>query len=125
VKECGLATMPADLIEAIFSLDPDIRFASIVDNEGNQLKGGMRSGKVSLSPKDEESRVFMQHILSRGMSETWTKYRGELRFSIIGYDKIRIFQFPFGENILLVTAEPHVSLDKVEKIVKLLEKEKH
>lgn len=116
--------MPADLIEAIFSIDPDIRFASIVDYEGKQLKGGMRPGKVSLSPKEEENRVFVQHVLSRGMSETWTKYRGELRFSIIGYEKIRVFQFPFGENIVLVTAEPHVSLDKVEKIAKLLEEEK-
>ena len=116
--------MSADLIDTIFSLDPDIRFASIVDKQGKRLSGGMRSGKASLSPTVEENRVFFQHVLFQGMSETWTKYRGELRFSIIGYDKIRIFQFPFGENIVLVTTEPNVSLDKVEKIATLLEEEK-
>ncbi len=55
------------------------------------------------------------------MSESWIKYFDRLKFSIVAHEKVTVLQFPFGEGILLVSAEPSVDLTIAERIVKLIE----
>ena len=83
----------------------------------------MRPGITSLNPIEEEDRLFLQLLVARGMSESWSRYFERFRFSIISHDRVKVFQFPFGNNILLVTAEPSISLNVAEKISEISEKE--
>lgn len=110
-----------DLIQKVFALDPKIRYCAIVDQRGGRLEGGMRPGIPSINPEDENHKLFLQTTVARGMSDSWTKYFDRFRFSIVAHDKLKVFQFPYGHNILLVTAEPDISLKVVDIMLKLLE----
>ena len=114
--------MPRRLIQSIFLLDDKIRYASVLNHRGNHLEGGMKPGKATLNPEEEEQKLFLQTTVSRGMSDSWGRYFDDFRFSITAHKKIVVFQFPYGENILLVTAEADISLDTAEKIWEILSK---
>ena len=105
-----------DLIEEVFSLDPNVRYVAVLDNFGQHVSGGMREGKTSINPMEEEDKLFSQTIISRGMSETWRKYFGPLRYLIVAHERLLVIQFPCTENSFLVTAEPDVSLDLVGRL---------
>lgn len=107
---------PRDLIQRIFSLDPAIRYVAILDQRGRHLEGGMRPGTVSLNPIEEEDKLFVQSTISRGMSESWTKYFERFRYCVIAHDRLKVLQFPMDENILLITAEPGIPLGVVDDI---------
>ncbi len=111
------------LIERVFALSPDIRYCAIVDQRGGHIEGGMRHGMESINPQEENHKLFLQTTVARGMSDSWTKYFDRFRFSIIAHDKLKVFQFPFGHKILLVTAEPKVSLQLVDDILNILEED--
>jgi hypothetical protein len=105
-----------DLVEEVFSLDPNVRYVAVLDSFGQHLSGGMREGKTSINPMEEEEKLFSQTIISRGMSETWRRYFGAPRYLVVAHERLLVFQFPYAENVLLVTAEPFASLDLVKKI---------
>lgn len=119
-KKVVFCEMPRELIESVFGLDEKIRYASILNHRGNHLEGGIKPGKVTLNPEEEEQKLFLQTTISRGMSESWTRYFDRFRFSVIAHKKVMVFQFPYGENILLVTADPDIPLDVAEKICEIL-----
>jgi hypothetical protein len=91
-----------DLVEGVFSLDPNVRYVAVLDNFGQHLSGGMREGKTSINPMEEEDKLFSQTIISRGMSETWRKYFGAPRYLVVAHEKLLVFQFPCAENVLLL-----------------------
>ena len=113
--------MPRELLDEIFSLDKGIRYISILNFRGAHLEGGMRPGTISLNPENEENKLFLQATVSRGMSESWSRHFGAFKFSIISHSKLNIFQFPYGENVLLVTTEPNIRLSITEDIHRIVE----
>ncbi len=116
--------MSRELLDEIFSLDKGVRYISILNFRGAHLEGGMRPGTVSLNPEDEENKLFLQATVSRGMSESWSRHFGPFKFSIVSHEKLNVLQFPYGENVLLVTTEPNVSLSITEDIYRIVEKYK-
>jgi len=113
--------MSHDLLQSIFSLDTRIRYAAILTQRGDRIEGGMRPGVQSLNPEEEEQKMFTQSAISKGMSESWIRYFDRWQFLVIGHAKLKMFEFPYQNNILFVTAEPSISLEVVEKILNLLE----
>ena len=109
------------LIQRVFALNSDIRYCAVVDQKGGHIEGGMRPGVESINPQEENHKLFLQTTVARGMSDSWTKYFDQFRFSIIAHDKLKVFQFPFGHNILLITAEPKISLQVVDGILDILD----
>jgi hypothetical protein len=79
-------------------------------------------------------RVSILSTLSRRRTSCFSKpqfpeecqtpglYFERFRFTIIAHDKVRVFLFSIGNDILLVTAEPTISLNVAEKIVTILDK---
>ena len=114
VKKINLP--PKKLTDQIFDLDPKIRYAVIVDQYGEYIEGRMRRGVKSLNPEKEEKKLNTQTAVARGMAKTWEDYFGKQNFSIISHEKMILFRFPFGKDIVLVTAEPEVSLDIANRI---------
>ncbi|MGI0080710.1 MAG: DUF6659 family protein [Nitrososphaerales archaeon] len=114
--------MPRELLDEIFSLDKGVRYVSILSARGAHLEGGMRPGTVSLNPEDEENKMFLQATVGRGMSESWRRFFGEFKFSFLAHEKVNVFQFPYGENVLLVTTEPNVSMTRGHDIIKIINK---
>ena len=114
--------MPKELLEEIFSLDEGIRYVAILSFRGAHLEGGLRPGIVSLNPEQEENKLFLQATVARGMSESWNKFFGGFRFSFFAHEKISVLEFPYGENVLMVTTEPNVMV--AEEISKIIEKYK-
>lgn len=112
--------MPKDFVQAIFSIDPSLRYVGIVDRNGNLVQGGMRPGVNSLNPQEKEIVMYNQTSVAQGMAETWSEYFGRHRFTIMEYEKLTVARFPFGEDILLITAELEMSLDVARKILDTL-----
>lgn len=115
--------MSRKLIQEIFSLDKGIRYAAILNHRGAHLEGGIRPGIKSLSPEEDDTKLFLQSTVSKGMSESWVKYFDRLKFSIVAHERITVFQFPFGEGVLLISAEPSVDLSIADRIDRLIEEE--
>ena len=113
--------MPRELLDQIFSLDKGVRYVAILNPRGAHLEGGMRPGVSSLNPEDEETKLFLQATVARGMSESCNRRFGPLKFSVISHNKINVMQFPFGENVLLVTTEPTVPLAITDDIHNIVE----
>jgi hypothetical protein len=114
--------MSRELIQKIFSLDKGIRYVAILNQRGEHLEGGLKPGLKSLNPEQEEQRLFLQTAVSRGMSESWRNYFDEFKFSIVAHKRVTVFQFPFGTNVLLVTAEPRVAITIAEDICKAMKR---
>jgi hypothetical protein len=119
-----LLNLSRELLQKIFSLDRRVRYVAILDSRGAHLEGGMRPGTLSLNPEDEESKLFRQATVARGMSEMWSRYFGPLEFSIICHEKLTVLLFPFGENVLLVTTEPDVPISITREIHKIVQTQK-
>src|SRR5487761_144777 len=116
--------LPKGLLDELFALDKGIRYVAILSVRGAHLEGGMRPGTVSLNPEDEENKMFLQATVARGMSESWRRFFGDFKFSFFAYEKLNLVEFPYGENVLLVTTEPRVPLTVAHDIIKIINKYK-
>jgi hypothetical protein len=106
--------------KAIFKLDRDIRYFSVVDRNGRIIEGGMRKGVRALEPKEEELRL-MAHIVSESSTrETWDRYFGKTLYTIVRRENVTLMVFPNKKGLFLLTAEPDFSLPKIPEIREIL-----
>ena len=108
------------LKDQVFDLDPNIRYCALVDQFGEFLEGGMRPGIKSITPKEDDRKMLVQTALARGMAKTWESYFGAHKFSMIAHEKLVVLRFPLGKKIMIITAEPEMSLDVTRKIEDIL-----
>ena len=114
-----------DLLDAIFSSSEKVRYVGIVDHYGRKVEGGMRSRKESMNPESEEEKMYVQAALRRGMTETWSNYFGEARWSMTAHKRIIVVEFPLGKrNSLLVTLEPDAPIAEIAEFISKLTEER-
>ena len=98
------------LCDAIFALNPNIRFAGVVNNMGTLVAGGMRQSVKSMEDKGDSSKLYLESALRSEMRKDFDKEFGKTIYSFSEREKIKVASFPLQNDHLL-----RVSIEKQEQ----------
>ena len=111
----------------ILTLDPAIRFAGLIERSGHLFAGGMREGAdTKLNEKNSDlSLLQFAHIVF--LRERFSKELGSLKYVLYDYDKVKMFNMPVKEYILVFSAESDANaediVNNVSQYIKSVEKD--
>ncbi len=106
-----------DIVEKIVALDGSMRFASIIDHDGNILEGIMKEGKSSLESQKQEEYFCKQVAKRRKMRKEFDRQLGKVRYVHVEREKVTQFAIYTKRKIIFVTLEPELSIQRKMKIV--------
>jgi hypothetical protein len=97
----------------ILALDPAIRFAGLIERSGQLFAGGMREGAdTKLNEKNSDlSLLQFAHIVF--LRERFSKELGSLKYVLYDYDKVKMFNMPVKEYILVFSAESDANAEGI------------
>ena len=106
-----------DIVEKIVALDGSMRFASIIDHNGNIVEGIMKEGKSSLESQKQEEHFCKQVADRRKMRQEFDKSLGKVRYVHVEREKVTQFVIYTKRKTLFVTIEPELSISRKMKII--------
>ena len=106
-----------DIVEKIVALDGSMRFASIIDHNGNTVEGIMKEGKSSLESQKQEEHFCKQVAKRRKMRKEFDRQLGKVRYVHVEREKVTQFAIYTKRKIIFVTLEPELSIQRKMKIV--------
>ena len=97
----------------ILALDPAIRFAGLIERSGHLFAGGMREGTdTKLNEKNSDlSLLQFAHIVF--LRERFSKELGSLKYVLYDYDKVKMFNMPVKEYILVFSVESDANAEGI------------
>jgi hypothetical protein len=97
----------------LLALDPAIRFAGLIERSGHLFAGGMREGAdTKLNEKNSDlSLLQFAHIVF--LRERFSKELGSLKYVLYDYDKVKMFNMPVKEYILVFSAESDANAEDI------------
>ena len=111
-----------DLVEDIIDLEPQMRFAAIIDNDGKIIEAIMKSGKTSLKSQKDEEHFCEQVAQRRDMRQEFDKSLGKVRYVHVEREKVtQIVIYP-KECTIYFTMEPEASIDTKIKLIHKIKK---
>jgi len=111
------------LCDKVFELDGVIRSCRVINNKGKLVAGGMRKGLTALEDARKDEMLFMELSLRVRMRHEFDVEFGTVEFSLSYRGKIILISFPMDPNVLFVTTEKQIDLNKIPfKILKLIKK---
>jgi hypothetical protein len=121
VKGDQLKTEFDIMCDKIFSLDGNIRSARVINDRGKLIAGGMRQGLRALEDAKKDEMLFLELSLRVRMRHEFDEEFGPVDFSLSYRGKIILFSFPMGKNVLFVTTEKKLDLNKIPfEILKII-----
>jgi hypothetical protein len=106
-----------EIVEKIVALDPNMRFASIIDLNGNILEGIMNQGKTSLESQQQEEHFCKQVAKRRKMRKEFDRQLGKVRYVHVEREKVTQFAIYTKRKIVFVTLEPELSIQRKMRVV--------
>ena len=106
-----------EIVEKIVALDHNMRFASIIDHNGNILEGIMKEGKTSLESQKQEEHFCKQVAKRKKMRKEFDRQLGKVRYVHVEREKVTQFAIYTRRKIVFVTLEPELSIQRKMKIV--------
>ena len=99
----------------------EIRFAGLINNMGRLVAGGFKPGISPLEDDAERKKMYMELALRVSMRKDFDYSLGPVKYAASRREKAVVLSFPMNSNVLLVSAEPDVDIDKTaNKIIKLV-----
>jgi len=109
------------ILDAIFDLNKDIRYAGLLDEAGTLIAGGMRRGIDSIVDQPSEELYLTHTALRKSMRERFDDTMGQARFVYVEREKLSLLTFYLEKKMLLVTLEPsmdsRVVMDVAEDVL--------
>ena len=106
-----------EIADKIITLDSNMRFASIIDLNGNILEGIMNEGKTSLESQKQEEYFCKQVAKRRKMRKEFDRQLGKVRYVHVEREKVTQLAIYTKRKIIFVTLEPELSIQRKMKIV--------
>ena len=109
----------------ILALDPNIRFAGLIERSGYLFAGGIREGvdQYLNGSNAELSLSQSAHIVY--LRERFLTELGNLKYIVYNYSKVKLFSMPVKQYILIFSTESTVSTEdlanKVSQYIKSME----
>jgi hypothetical protein len=110
------------VVESMINLDPKMRFAAIIDNNGNIREAIMKSGKTSLKTQKEEEHFCKQVAQRRKMRKEFDRTLGKVRYVHVEREKVTQMVTYAKRNIVYFTMEPEMSIDTKIRIITKIKK---
>jgi hypothetical protein len=100
----------------IFKFDRRVRHASVLDESGRTISGGMRKGISSLEPQSEDLRLIANITIQLSTDKTWDQFLGKTQYTFIKREKVNILTFHVGTKLFLVSTEPDFTLQQAQDL---------
>ena len=118
--------IPKDLfkqkLDEILS-EKDIRFAGFVNMEGKLVEGQYREDILPFENDEDQKQIFRELALRISTRKKFDYSMGAVKYSASRREKLVMMSFPLKNEILLLTAEPNVNIDRLAyKIIQILGK---
>ena len=84
----------------IFALNPNIRFAGVINNMGTLVAGGMRQSVKSMEDKVDSSKLNLESVLRSEMRKDFDTQFGKTIYSYSEREKIKVASFPLQNDHL-------------------------
>jgi len=111
-----------DIVEGVLQLDDAMRFAAIIDLEGNILEAIMKEKKTSLESQKMQEKFCKAAATARTMREVYDDSLGRVRYTHTERENVtQITVYP-GECTIFVTMEPELSIKRKLEIVTKIKK---
>lgn len=101
------------IIDTIFELNDDIRYAGLIDETGSLIVGGMRHGIDSIVDQPSEELYLTHTALRKSMRERFDDTMGKARFVYVEREKLSLLTFYLDKKMLLITLEPNMESQNV------------
>jgi len=98
---------PKTIVERLFALDKDIRWAGVVDDKGIVLQNVQRPGVETIT--DVQTDELTLHIFPIVMGLLWGRLIGEvgkLNCVVVSYSRVYLMAFYVDEYLVVITFEP-------------------
>jgi len=103
--------------------EKEVRFAGFVDLKGNLIESQFREGIIPFENDEEQRQIFRELALRISTRKKFDYSMGAVKYSASRREKLVMMSFPLKNSILLITAEPHVNIDRLAyKIIQSLGK---
>jgi len=102
--------------------ESDIRFAGILNDEGNLISGGFKQGLTPLENDESKLKSFMEFVSKASIRKEFDQSLGPINYLAARRDKAVLVSFPFPitKIVLLISAEPTVEIEILaQKVVKI------
>ena len=106
-----------EIVEKIVNLDRHMRFAAIIDLNGNIVEGIMKEGKTSLESQKQEEYFCKQVADRRKMRQEFDRPLGKVRYVHVEREKVTQFVIYTKRKTLFVTIEPELPITRKIKII--------
>lgn len=99
--------------------EPEIRFAGIVDKEGNLVLGGFKEDLVPYENDETKLQAFYNFVSKASIRKEFDESLGPINYIAARRDKAVLISFPFplSQILLLISAEPNVNIENLAKKV--------
>ena len=99
-----------ELSKQISDLEPQIRFAAIVNSKGELIAGGQKNSVEKILDNDEINMSIHYALQKRDLYTNLAYKIGRERYSITEYEKVTMISIPINsQELLLISTEPRVN----------------
>ena len=107
--------------------EPEIRFAGIINKEGNLVLGGFKEGLTPYENDETKLQAFYNFVSKASIRKEFDESLGPINYIAARRDKAVLVSFPFpiSQILLLISAEPSINIeDLAKKVVEIFTKVK-
>jgi hypothetical protein len=110
------------IAEKILALDPAMRFAAILDLNGNILEGIMNENKTSLESQKQQEKFCKDAAKARKMREVYDDTLGKVRYIHTERENVTQITSYTPNCTIFITMEPELRINKKLQIVTRIKK---
>ena len=95
--------------------EDNIRFAGIINENGDLISGGFKDGITPLENDETRLKSFLEFVSKASIRKEYDQSLGPINYLAARRDKAVLISFPFpvSKKLLLVSAEPKVDIEKL------------
>ena len=99
--------------------ESEIRFAGIVDKNGELIAGGFKKGIIPYENDETKLQTFFEFVSKTSIRKEFDESLGPINYLAARRDKAVLVSFPFPitKILLLISAEPTVNIEILAKKV--------
>jgi len=111
----------AKICNSIYSIDPKIRFAGVINERGRLVAGGMKDNVEPLESEKDDEMIFMELALRVKMRKEFDKQLGPVNFAMASRERALAISVIINNDILYVVSEPDTDYGMLPKqILKII-----
>ncbi|MGI0078628.1 MAG: hypothetical protein ACRECH_03305 [Nitrososphaerales archaeon] len=101
------------LRDLVFQLDERVRYFGILDNRQGMVVSELRR---EYEGHLEENQLIRDLTFFKGAMANWAIYFGRVQYAVVSHDSFKIIMIPVESGLVIITAEPSLPLEYVERI---------